>query len=212
MNTFSKTALYATRTDLPPLVAQTIALANKLGFIASCTPEQGELLQVLARGRAGGIIGETGTGCGTGLAWVASAVGPETQLVSVEIDATRAAACQALFADLPNVTVLHGDWRLILEYGPFDLLILDGGGGSKRADDPPADPVTLLKPGGSLVLDDFHPPLEFWPEEAVSRDADGRSVTLARQHWLQHPDLFATEVRVRPEASTILATLKAPRP
>ncbi|MFZ4556246.1 MAG: hypothetical protein ACOYN8_07700 [Pseudanabaena sp.] len=70
----------------------------------------------------------------------------------------------------------------------------------------------MLKPGGTLVLDDFHPPLKFWPEEALPSDADGRSVTLARQYWLQHPDLFATEVRVRPEASTILATRKAPRP
>jgi predicted O-methyltransferase YrrM len=111
-----------------PVVAQAVALANNLGFIACCTPEQGELLRVLARGRAGGVIGETGTGCGAGLAWMASAIGPETRLVSIAIDATRAATCQALFAALPNVTVLHGDWRLIIEYGPFDLLVLDGGG------------------------------------------------------------------------------------
>jgi predicted O-methyltransferase YrrM len=211
MDTFSKTALYTDWTDLPPLVARAVALANAAGFMQCCTPEQGELLQVLARGRVGGVIGETGTGCGAGLAWMASAVGLETRLVSVEIDATRAAACQALFADLPNVTVLHGDWRLIAGYGPFDLLVLDGGGGGKRADDSPADPALLLKPGGTLVLDDFHPPLEFWPEAAAPSDAYGRSTTAARQYWLQHPDLFATEVRVRPQASAILATRKAPR-
>ena len=211
MNAFSKTALYADRTDLPPRVAQAVALANDLGFIQCCIPEQGGLLQVLARGRAGGVIGETGTGCGAGLAWMASAVGLETRLVSVEIDAARAAACQALFADLPNVTVLHGDWRLIEEYGPFDLLVLDGGGGGKRENDAPADPTRLLRPGGMLVLDDFHPPLEFWPEEAVPRDEDGRSTTAARTHWLQHPDLFATEVRVHPQVSAILATRKAAR-
>jgi hypothetical protein len=68
-----------------------------------------------------------------------------------------------------------------------------------------------LKPGGTLVLDDFHPPLEFWPEEAAPRDAEGRSTTVARQHWLQHSELFATEVRVHPQASAILATRKAPR-
>jgi predicted O-methyltransferase YrrM len=211
MDTFSKTALYADWTDLPPRVKQAVALANDMGFISCCTPEQGELLQVLARGRAGGVIGETGTGCGAGLAWMASAVGPETRFISVEIDAARAAACQALFADLPNVTVLYGDWRLIAGYGPFDLLILDGGGGGKRENDPPADPALLLQPGGTLVLDDFHPPLEFWPEAAAPRDADGRSTTVARQYWLQHPELFATEVRVHPQASTILATRKAPR-
>jgi predicted O-methyltransferase YrrM len=212
MDTFSKTALYTAHTNLPPLVAQAVALANTLGFIACCTPEQGALLQVLARGRTGGIIGETGTGCGAGLAWMASAVGPETRLISVEIDARRATACQALFAGLPHVTVLHGDWRLIAAYGPFDLLVLDGGGGGKRGNDAPADPAALLKPGGTLVLDDFHPPLECWPEDVAPMDAEGRSITAARQYWLQHPALFATEVRVRPEVSTILATLKAPRP
>ena len=212
MKAFSKTARYADRTDLPPLVAQAVALANDLGFIHCCIPEQGVLLQVLARGRAGGVIGETGTGCGAGLAWMASAVGLETRLVSVEIDVARAAACKALFAALPNVTVLHGDWRLIEGYGPFDLLVLDGGGGGKRGNDTPADPAGLLKPGGTLVLDDFHPPLEFWPEEAGPRDEYGRSTTAARAHWLQHPDLFATEVRVHPQMSAILATRKAVPP
>jgi len=211
MNAFSKTALYADRAGLPSLVSRAVALANDLGFIQCCFPEQGALLQVLARGRAGGIIGETGTGCGAGLAWMASAVGPETRLVSVEIDATRAAASKALFADLPNVTVLHGDWRLIEAFGPFDLLVLDGGGGGKRAGDARADPARLLKPAGLLVLDDFHPPLEFWPEPTGVTDEYGRSITAARKHWLQHPDLFATEVRVRPDVSTILATRKAAR-
>jgi predicted O-methyltransferase YrrM len=211
MSAFSKTALYAGRADLLPLVAQAVALANDLGFIQCCFPEQGALLQVLARGREGGIIGETGTGCGAGLAWMASAVGPETRLISVEKDATRAAAWKALFAGLPNVTVFHGDWRLIEGYGPFDLLVLDGGGGGKRAGDSPADPARLLKPGGMLVLDDFHPPLEFWPEPVGATDEHGRSITTARKHWLQHPDLFASEVRVRPDVSTIVATRKAAR-
>ena len=211
MNAFSKTALYANRAGLPPLVANAVALANDLGFIHCCIPQHGELLQVLARGRAGGMIGETGTGCGAGLAWMASAVGPETRLVSVEVDATRAAACKTLFAELPNVTVLHGDWRLIEEYAPFDLLVLDGGGGGKRLNDPPAEPIRLLKPGGTFVLDDFHPPLEFWPEDEGGRDEYGRSVVTARKHWLQHPEMFATEVRVHPQMSAILATRKAAR-
>jgi predicted O-methyltransferase YrrM len=81
VSAFSKTAQYAGLTDLPPLVARAVALANELGFISCCFPEQGRLLQVLARGRAGGVIGETGTGCGAGLAWMASAVGPDTRLI-----------------------------------------------------------------------------------------------------------------------------------
>lgn len=211
MTAFSKTAQYAGRSGIPPLVARAVALANETGFIHCCIPEHGALLQILARGREGGVIGETGTGCGAGLAWMASAVGATTRLVSVEVDATRAAACKTLFAHLPNVTVLHGDWRLIEAHAPFDLLVLDGGGGGKRENDPPVDPARLLKPGGSLVLDDFHPPLEFWPEEAGPRDEYGRSVQASRRHWLQHPDLFASEFRVHPQMSVIIGTLKGPR-
>ena len=37
MATFRKTAQYAGIDDLPPLVARTVALANDLGFILSCT-------------------------------------------------------------------------------------------------------------------------------------------------------------------------------
>jgi predicted O-methyltransferase YrrM len=176
VSAFSKTAQYAGLTDLPPLVARAVALANELGFISCCFPEQGRLLQVLARGRAGGVIGETGTGCGAGLAWMASAVGPDTRLISVEQDATRAAACRTLFAAMPNVRVLDGDWRLIEPHGPFDLLVLDGGGGAKR-----------------------------------EGDADGRSLGAARKHWLEHPALFAAEIRVHPLVSTILGTRKASR-
>jgi len=212
MTEFSKTALYDDWPGQPPLVQRAAALARETGFISSCFPQHGELLRVLARGRAGGVIGETGTGCGVGLAWMASAAGPDTRLVSVEIDAARAAACQKLFADLSNVMVLHGDWRLIEAYGPFDLLVLDGGGGGKRAGDQPADPALLLKPGGTVVLDDLYPALEYWPEETGPRDQYGRSVTEARAYWLQHPELFVTEIRIEPRVGTILGTRKARRP
>jgi hypothetical protein len=38
MNAFSKTAPDPDRTNLPPLVAQAVALANDLGFIHGCIP------------------------------------------------------------------------------------------------------------------------------------------------------------------------------
>ena len=61
---------------MPPLVVRAVVLANELGFEYSCLPEQGRLLRVLAAGRAGGRIGETGTGCGVGLAWMVSGASP----------------------------------------------------------------------------------------------------------------------------------------
>src|SRR2546421_333045 len=61
------TAAYDGLTDLPPLVERAVDLARRLGFANSCRPEHGRLLHALAAGA--GTIGETGTGCGVGLAW-----------------------------------------------------------------------------------------------------------------------------------------------
>ena len=124
-----------------------------------------------------------------------------------------AAACRALFAGIPNVTLLEGDWRAIEAHAPFDLLVLDGGGGGKGAGKAAADPARLLTPGGSIVLDDMHPPLRYWPEESGRElDAHGHAVVEGRAYWLNRPDVFASEVRVHPQVSTLIATLKAPKP
>jgi len=121
MTARSKTALYADRTDLPPLVAKAVALANDLGFIQLLYPGTGRAAagpRAWSRGRR---HRRNRTGCGAGLAWMASA-------------------------------------------------------------------------------------------EAGPREEYGRSTTAARAHWLQHPDLFATEVRMHPPVSAILATRKAAPP
>jgi predicted O-methyltransferase YrrM len=168
-----------------------------LSFEFSCRPEQGRLLQILARGRAGGVVGETGTGCGVGLAWMLSGAAPETKFVSVERDSQRARAVQDIFADQANVTVVNADWTALTASGPFDLLVLDGGGSGKAPGDTAVDPKLALKPFGTLVIDDFAP-LYSWPPTH-----DGQ-VDLARLHWLEHPDLLATEVVVCPGMSTIV--------
>src|ERR1700761_8182870 len=98
------TAAYDGVTGLPPLVERAGSLARHEGFGNSCRPEHGRLLLALAAGAA--AIGETGTGCGVGLAWLASGARPGTRLVSVEIDAERAELVASLFADLPHLAVL----------------------------------------------------------------------------------------------------------
>jgi predicted O-methyltransferase YrrM len=191
--------------EVPPLVAAAVALARRNDFPFSCTPAQGRLLQVLAAGREGGRIAETGTGYGAGLAWMLTAVTANTEILSVEADSERAQACRELFADHQNVTILHGDWREIVPHAPFDLVVLDGGGGGKREDDPAADPSELLVPGGSVVLDDFHPPAEGWPPLVrAGQDESGRELNGARDYWFNHPDLLTTEFRVHPLASAVV--------
>jgi predicted O-methyltransferase YrrM len=181
---------------VPDLVREAVALAHSQGFDHSCRPEHGRLLSVLAAGWAGGRIGETGTGCGVGLAWMVDAAGPETTFVSVEADDGRAAASARLFAGHKHVTVVHGDWTALREHGPFDVLVLDGGGKGKDPEvDSPLDPTDgWLVVGGTLVLDDFTPAAA---PGAVEHDA-------SRQHWLRHPALHATEIRLATDLATII--------
>lgn len=183
---------------LPALVSDALAAARAHRFRHSCRPEQGRLLQALAGG-ARVRIGETGTGLGVGLAWLASGAAPGVRLYSVERDPDRAGAAARVFAGRAEVTVFGGDWRRIQEYGPFDLLVLDGGGQGKAPGDEPADVEGLLVPGGTVVVDDFTPATG-WPPLH-----DGE-VDRARLHWLEHPALRATELRLAADLSAVVGS------
>jgi predicted O-methyltransferase YrrM len=196
------TAAYDGLTDLPPLVTEAVSLARREGFGNSCRPEHGRLLFALASGAE--MIGETGSGCGVGLAWLASGARPGARLVSIELDPARAALAAELFEDLPQVTVLRGDWREIDRAAPFDLLVLDGGGQGKQGSEP-ADATVLLRPGGTLVIDDLTPAGE-WPPMFQGQ------VDTVRVHWLAHPDLDATELRLAPDLAALVATRRWPGP
>lgn len=194
----SGTDAYDKALHLPPLVERALAAARAHGFPYSCRPEQGRLLHALASG-ADTLIGETGTGCGVGLAWLAEGARPGVRLVSVERDPERARVAAEVFADRPEVEVLCDDWRRIEERGPYDLLVLDGGGTAKTEDDSPADPARLLAPAGRIVIDDFTPATD-WPplhEGAVDR---------ARLYWLRHSALKTVEIPIAEDLATLVGT------
>jgi predicted O-methyltransferase YrrM len=195
------TSAYRDVTDLPPLVARAVSAARQAGFGYSCLPSHGRLLQLLAGGISDGAIGETGTGCGVGLAWLASGARPGVRLVSIEHDEQRAALARAMFAGVPAVTVLHGDWRELQGSGPFGLLALDGGGQGKGDPESMLAPDEWLVPGGALVIDDFTPATAWPPMFDGQPDA-------ARLRWLQHPHLLATEIRTEPGACAIVACFR----
>ncbi|WP_409472283.1 S1 RNA-binding domain-containing protein [Streptomyces sp. HC307] len=194
----SGTDAYDSTDLLPPLVERALTAARAHGFPHSCRPEQGRLLHALAGG-ARHLIGETGTGCGVGLSWLASGAGEGVRLVSVERDPERARVAAEVFADRPEVEVVTGDWRRIEEYGPYDLLVLDGGGTAKSADDTPADPARLLTPDGTIVIDDFTPAAD-WPPLHEG------AVDLPRRYWLEHPALQTVEIALADDLATLVGT------
>lgn len=119
---------------------------------------------------------------------------PDQRFVSIERDARLHEAASGL-RDLDNVRFLLGDWREILEYGPFTVLFVD----VAEAKDEGADEVIRsLATGGIILLDDFTPE-DRWPE-TWRGEPDER-----RELWLNDPRLAATEILTTPSTATILA-------
>jgi predicted O-methyltransferase YrrM len=155
---------------IPPLVEKAQRLADTVGFASSSRPSTGRLLRLLTSLFPHGRIGETGSGCGVGAAWVVSGLADSASFITVERDTERATAVARLFEPYRNVRVLADDWRAVLPFGPFDLLFADGGPQLKGAPDGlrqiARDDVDLvlgaLRLGGLLVLDDLGPE-EDWP-------------------------------------------------
>jgi predicted O-methyltransferase YrrM len=184
---------------VPPLVMDAIALGRRFGFTYSVHPATGRLLAALAAGVANGVIGETGTGTGAGVAWMLSAASPATRVVSVELDVDRAAAAAALFASDDRVTILQGDANALASHGPFDLLVLDAPSTPGPLEWASLEPTVHLRPNGLLVKDDLWP-MTSWPPTTF----DG-AVDVQRQRWFEHPHLFTTEVTVAERYAVLIA-------
>jgi len=175
-------------------VTLALALEQELGFEHSCIPEVGRLLHVLAAQRGRTRVGELGTGCGVGAAWVVSALPPSVPLVTVELDEALARVASALFAADENVRVLQGDWHgLMPPEAPFDLLFLDAGKQHPELDGD--EVIGLLAPGATIFMDDLTP---------------GRpGPDPVREFWLHHPRIAAVEILTTPTTAAILGTRTA---
>ncbi len=196
--TLNGTDLYADwPLPVPDLVQRAVSNARELGFPLCVHPGTGALLAVLAAGVGDGLVVETGTGTGAGLAWMVTAASPETRFISVEFDADRAAAAAELFGSHPNVTVIEGDAADLWYAHRPDLLVLDGGGGAGKQGDEPIDVRRALADRGTVTVDDLAP-TDSWPPQY-----DGRDDT-ARLHWLDHPDLHTTEISVAPDMAVLV--------
>jgi predicted O-methyltransferase YrrM len=118
--------------------------------------EVGAFLQVLARAVAARRILEIGTAIGYSSIWLARALPSDGLLLTMELDAGRAADARANFARAglegrAHLMIGDADKLLAKVSGPFDLIFQDG---DKRHYLPMLDRlVSLLRPGGLLVTD-----------------------------------------------------------
>ena len=175
-------------------MTRALALERELGFERSCIPEVGRLLHVLAAQRGRTRVGELGTGCGVGAAWIVSGLPPSVPFVTVELDETLAQAAAELFAADENVRVLQGDWHeLMPPEAPFDLLFLDAGKQHPEVD--AEEVIGLLAPGGTIFMDDLTPGYP-GPDPV-------------REFWLNHPRVAAVEILTTPETAAILGARTA---
>jgi predicted O-methyltransferase YrrM len=180
--------------DLPAVVTQALDLSRRRGFVTSSRLETGRLLAALAASRVG-VLGECGTGCGVGAAWLSHGARDDSRVVTAEVDADLAEAVRGLFDDQPRVEVLTGDWSALRDHGPFSLLFLDVREAKRSGADTVVD---MLEPGGIVVLDDFTP-CAVWPPMYEGR------VDTVREQWLTDARFTTVEVMVTVDAAVLIA-------
>lgn len=170
-------------------------LSRRRGFVTSSRSETGRLLAALAASRSG-RLGECGTGCGVGAAWLSSGAREGSDIVTAELDPELAHAVTDLFSDDTRVEVITGDWGALRERAPFSLLFLD----VREAKESGIEAVAeLLGPGGVVVLDDFTP-CQTWPPMYEGR------VDTMRQQWFLDERFTTVEVMVAPDSAVLIAS------
>ncbi|GAA0512779.1 O-methyltransferase [Deinococcus depolymerans] len=184
--------------EVPPLVQAAQAVASP-DFAGGCSPETGRLLRTLAATRPGGRVLELGTGTGVGAAWLLSGLDRAGRLLTVEADPARAEVAWAALQADPRARVQRGDWGDVLRDGPFDLIFADCA--PAKTLDALDRLVRALRPGGTLIMDNFSPPAFMSPDRHAGDPL--------RDALFRHPQLTCTELEVRRRERVLLAVRTA---
>ena len=192
--------LYLIQVNVPPAVAGAKRRAKDLRFTLSCDDGVGRLLAMLAAAvPPGGRVLEIGTGVGTGLAWIVTGLGDRTdaEVVSIEVEARLSNAAR-MWPWPSHVQILTADAsELDSMLGTFSLIFLDAAEIKYRDVDAI---IRMLRPGGMLVVDDFH-------EEADTSELQHAEKVALRRALLGHPALQAVELDW--SSGVVLATMTA---
>ncbi len=180
---------------IPPLVRRAKNLARQMHHRFNCSNGTGRLLRLLASQFQAGVIGEIGSGCGVGSAWIISALAPGATFVTVEKDPILAAVVRTLYNNMSMVRVFNGDWIEIVKFGPFSLCYISA---NVARFIPPEVLMQSLRLGGIIVIDGLVP-----LEELIRRGR--RNVDPLRSFWLNDSRLEATEIYVASNEAVILS-------
>lgn len=152
----------------------------------SSIPEVQALLRVLAAGRRST---ELGTAFGEG---AKAMVETATSVLTVELDAERAAHARRVLAGLPHVELVEGDWREVLPgREPFEFVFVDSTFKMAPFEEGPLI-VDLLTPGELLVIDDM--------------TSDWSGPDPAREFIFDSDELRAVELRTTETTSILIAS------
>ncbi|GAB3713463.1 class I SAM-dependent methyltransferase [Mariniluteicoccus flavus] len=178
---------------MPPLVTKALRASLSQGFIEATRSETGRLLATLAATRTG-TIAECGTGCGVGAAWLRSGAPTATRVITAELDDERALGARDTFAG-DDIEVLSADWTELGRRGPFSLLFLDAAIARATQVD---EVITLVEPGGIVVIDDLVP-CHTWPP------TDHSGIDVMRLEWLSDERVSSMEALVAEDTAVLVA-------
>jgi predicted O-methyltransferase YrrM len=179
--------------DLPELVTRALRMSLQHGYVMASRTETGRLLATLAATRTG-TMAECGTGCGVGAAWLRTGAPKATRVLTAELDPELAHGVMEMFAG-DDIDVMHADWASLAEHAPFSLIFIDA---ESARSSPREQIITMLEPGGMIVLDDFTPSAD-WPP------MDGGRVDQLRQDWLTDQRFTSVDVMVALDTSVLIA-------
>lgn len=175
----------------PSVVREILSETAAIGFQMVSEPLAGSLLRTLIASKPNGNFLELGTGTGVSTAWLLDGMDKNSQLISVENDATVASIAQKYLGQDQRLTLRVEDAGAFVEAlsigsQKFDLIFADTWAGKYTHLE---EALYILRPGGVYVIDDMLPQVN-WLEghelkvAALVADLDSRSdLTITKLNW-----------------------------
>ena len=139
----------------PPALEKIQTESEALGFSMISEPLTGSLLRTLAASKPGGMFLELGTGTGASTSWLLDGMDRNSQLISIENDATVASVAKKHLESDRRVkfqTIDAGSWLNQVAEQKFDFIFADAWTGKYSHLE---ETLRLLKPGGLYIVDDM---------------------------------------------------------